>query len=302
MATRNRTEEYIQLRNMAQHNNTNSDTNSLLVDVEMSTSMKPKWVVAMEQIRELQRLIAEDHERLERTHQQRLKVQFGVDSSEQHEKEINTLMNEISRRFKTAEFQIKRMDETFKASLKNGGSDAELSILRNVKLCLVNEVAALNKRVRDSNRNYMSSLEKQRGVRDRWSEDTKAEEVEERMARNKMIDDMNERGVPQEQIEAMILNTRLTDERDMEFRRILDSIKNLREMFSDLHEMVIEQGSLLDRIDHNMTITHERIVDSKKELVKAAQYQKSGSFKLCVLLLCVLIIGFTLALLVKIIL
>jgi syntaxin 16 len=64
--------------------------------------------------------------------------------------------------------------------------------------------------------------------------------------------------------------------------------------------MVIEQGSLLDRIDYNMTVTHERIVKSRKELVKAAKHQEAGSFKLCVLLLVIMIIGFVLALLVKV--
>ena len=57
---------------------------------------------------------------------------------------------------------------------------------------------------------------------------------------------------------------------------------------------------MLDRIDHNMTVTHERVVQGRKQLEKAQKHQEAGTFKLCVLLLVVMIIGFLLALMIKI--
>jgi syntaxin 16 len=101
-------------------------------------------------------------------------------------------------------------------------------------------------------------------------------------------------------VEDILINSRLADERDQEFQNILTSIKSLHEMFQDLHTLVIEQGTMLDRIDHNMTVTHERVVQGKIQLEKAAKHQEAGTFQLCVLLLVVMIIGFAIALMVKV--
>ena len=294
----------MQLRQM--RGNRDGDRDRLLAAeqaAEAAVEVPPGWVTAMKAVRQLQNLILEDHRKLEELHSSHLKVQFGVDrDADSEEREIEALTASINRRFKKAESDILAIDAIFRAELDRdtGGTDAELSILRNVKLCLVNEVTALSRQVRDSQRRYLKAREKQKLVRDRWAGGTRQREVEAQMERDAMLDDLTSRGCTQEQIEATMLNSRMADERDQEFRNILESIKSLKEMFTDLHEMVIEQGSLLDRIDYNMTLTHERIVKSKQELVKAAKHQEAGSFKLCVLLLVILIIGFVLALLVKI--
>ena len=47
-------------------------------------------------------------------------------------------------------------------------------------------------------------------------------------------------------------------------------------MFKDLGTLVIEQGSMVDRIDYNMEQTVTRMKEGVQELVKADEYQKSS--------------------------
>jgi syntaxin 16 len=304
MATRNRTEEFINLRAM-RVTRRDSDDKELLERSSAMTAIPveaPAWVAVMQSIRQIENQIAMEHQHVEELHREHLKVQFGGDrDQEAEEREIESATQSISRKFKLAESEIKSLDEVFRRDLgPDGGSNAELSILRNAKMCLVHEIGMLSKQVRDGQRRYLKALEKQKAVRDRFAGGARQRAVEDRLKEEARMDDYLQRGCTQEQVEDILINSRLADERDQEFQNILTSIKSLHEMFQDLHTLVIEQGTMLDRIDHNMTVTHERVVQGKIQLEKAAKHQEAGTFQLCVLLLVVMIIGFAIALMVKV--
>ena len=50
-------------------------------------------------------------------------------------------------------------------------------------------------------------------------------------------------------------NSRQVEQRDEEIRRIVESIAELQSIFSDLANLVADQGTVLDRIDYNMEQT-----------------------------------------------
>ena len=73
----------------------------------------------------------------------------------------------------------------------------------------------------------------------------------------------------------------------------------VNEIYRDLSTLVVEQGTILDRIDHNMEQT---VVVTKKgieELETAEKYQKSAQPIKCMLVLMVLIVVMTIVIVLR---
>ena len=66
-----------------------------------------------------------------------------------------------------------------------------------------------------------------------------------------------------------------------------------------MNYLIIEQGTLLDRIDYNIESALDSTKKAKKELVKADQSSKSSRGNFCIKMLVFWIIGFTIILFLK---
>ncbi len=51
----------------------------------------------------------------------------------------------------------------------------------------------------------------------------------------------------------------LIEERDLEIRKVVETIAELAQIMRDLSTLVVEQGTMLDRIDHNITETAVKV-------------------------------------------
>ena len=81
----------------------------------------------------------------------------------------------------------------------------------------------------------------------------------------------------------------LVDERDQEIQRIAKSIEELAQIFKELAVLVIDQGTLFDRIDFNMEHAVEHAKEGIAQLTKAEDNQKAASSFRCIAILLVLI-------------
>ena len=79
--------------------------------------------------------------------------------------------------------------------------------------------------------------------------------------------------------------------RDNELNEIIKGVTNLQELFKDLQTIVIEQGSILDRIDYNIDIGFNNVSKGKKKIIDANEKHKSSCFRnvILFLLLCIFI-------------
>lgn len=79
--------------------------------------------------------------------------------------------------------------------------------------------------------------------------------------------------------------------RDKEISQIAKSIEELGSIFKELAVLVIDQGTILDRIDYNMEAVVEHTRTGIKQLEKAEKSQKSARPMKCIIcLLCTVMI------------
>ena len=99
-----------------------------------------------------------------------------------------------------------------------------------------------------------------------------------------------------------IANEKEIKTRDKELKDVLSSIIELNDMIQEFNKLVIEQGTILDRIDYNLENTEYQINEGVKNIIIAEQYQKCSFLSMCILILLLFFIILIICLLFKIVL
>jgi syntaxin 16 len=86
-------------------------------------------------------------------------------------------------------------------------------------------------------------------------------------------------------------NETVIAEREREIEDIAQGIIELANIFQELQTMVIDQGSMLDRIDYNVERMAVDMKAADKELTVATGYQKKSVKRKIILLLLLLVVG-----------
>ena len=77
--------------------------------------------------------------------------------------------------------------------------------------------------------------------------------------------------------------------RDEDLTNLLNSINELAQIFKDMQALVMEQGTILDRIDYNVDIASSNITSGKKSISKADKHLKNNCFRNVIIILIVII-------------
>jgi syntaxin 16 len=86
-------------------------------------------------------------------------------------------------------------------------------------------------------------------------------------------------------------NEALIAQREHEIEQIAQGIIELANIFQELQTMVIDQGTMLDRIDYNVERMNRDVKEADKELKVASGYQQRSIKRKAMLLLAILIAG-----------
>lgn len=94
-------------------------------------------------------------------------------------------------------------------------------------------------------------------------------------------------------------NDTVIAQREREIEEIAQGIIELSDLFRDLQTMIIDQGTMLDRIDYNVERMNTEVKAADKELIIASGYQKRNIKRKIILLLLLVVAGLFILLLVK---
>eukprot|EP00467_Chlorarachnion_reptans_P003328 CAMPEP_0114500554 /NCGR_PEP_ID=MMETSP0109-20121206/8025_1 /TAXON_ID=29199 /ORGANISM="Chlorarachnion reptans, Strain CCCM449" /LENGTH=303 /DNA_ID=CAMNT_0001678221 /DNA_START=57 /DNA_END=968 /DNA_ORIENTATION=+ len=289
MATRNRTRVFLQFRNSNRGRadsglglGEGSDSQFLDKD-EMGkdridrNSLPPEWVDIVERIEDELKAVSGKMMKLDAAYEARLKVSFSKNRLEE-DQNIDVMTQEITRIFRKTDNNLKRI-----ATIGNPEAGAKLPMQErvvrlNVMRSLAKRIQASSKSFKNKQKQFMMRKKNQENAGNEFFDAEAGDEVDS------MLTD-------EQQLEMIELDRR-ADQRQKDIDKIVESVRELNQIFREMSILVVEQGTVLDRIDYQIELTHQRVVAGNVELEQANKYsvQASKKFWWCFGILLVLII------------
>ncbi|XP_023852592.1 syntaxin-16 isoform X2 [Salvelinus sp. IW2-2015] len=244
--------------------------------IGVTKRLPPKWVDGVDEIQYEITRVRQKKKELAALHDKHMNRPTLDDSSEEeHAIEITT--QEITQMFHRCQRAVTGLQ-----SRCGHCTEQEERLLRNVVSSLAGSLQELSTNFRHTQSSYLKRM-KNREERSKHFFDSGPLMEDEDIA-------LYDRGFTGDQLVLVEQNTVMVEEREREVRQIVQSISDLNEIFRDLAGMVVEQGTVLDRIDFNVEQSCVKTEEGLKQLQKAEQYQKKNRKMLVILILTVIVV------------
>lgn len=292
MCTRTRTREFLALRDEVKQTSGVGEAEEYNHKIMMG--MSPEWVDIVGEVEEDVTSIKSNLKRLQKLHSRRLKVTFDEAEGEQ-ERDIDIVTQEVSRLLHKSENALKRI-----ATIGNAEGthlpQQERVVRLNVMRALASELQGLGKTFRNCQKDYLSRIRGQEESGTEWfgSEDTSSQPLS-----LDSLDEALDRGLTAHEVTMLQDVQQTASQRDQEIIRIAQSINDLATIFQELSVLVIEQGTVLDRIDYNVERALDNIITGTEVLQEADNYSKKARTMKCILLLLAVIVVLSIILVIK---
>jgi syntaxin 16 len=246
-----------------------------MTNLSSNSNMPPSWVEDVDAVKEALNDILRSMEDLQSLHASRVGSVFGKDLDDM-EGRIELMTRDITDRFRQAERVLKQVGA---ATRRAGGEEAAIGA--NVQRNLAKQLQELSVTFRTSQRKYLAEVQAQKNG-DMAGDSKFGIDLSQELSGEgdffttqqvQVVDDL------QEAIQS----------RDQEISKIAQSIEELGAIFKELAVLVIDQGTILDRIDYNMEAVVEHTKTGVTQLEKAEKAQKNGRPMKCILSLVMLI-------------
>ena len=212
-------------------------------------------------------------------------VQFNEDEAQNLSKNVRKISSQLRQELKQVEKKIRLY---INEELTDADNDLQFQIKDNMSQNILTELNTFSKKFK-LNQELYSQKFKEFAI----EEDTNnALELYDISTNNSDLND-NINNINNNDPGENFLMTeepdQLLQKRDSELNEIVRGVTNLQEMFKDLHVIVIEQGSILDRIDYNIDIGFNNVSKGKKKIISANEHHKSSCFRNIILFLLICI-------------
>ena len=213
---------------------------------------------------------------LQKEQQKRLIITFDEEENNKLNKSIGKIVHEISLQLQLYERNVK---ELIKLNLDN---QVHNIIKSNLQQALVEKAKEFSRKFKLNQELYTKKYKELVGEDDPTNEVNNFMKEEEQNHNDNFLMTDNSKQV--------------LKKRDTELNKLLNSVSDLAGIFKDMQVLVMEQGSILDRIDYNIDVASTNVVKGKNSLIKANDYHKNNCFRnvIIVLLVCIFIEAFML--------
>lgn len=158
------------------------------------------------------------------------------------------------------------------------------------------QLQKLSKSFRHCQKDFLIRLKGQEEIGDNFFPD---DNLDNDRDQSLSIEEALERGMTESQVQQLQELETHSSEREKEIIHVAQSINDLASIFSELSVLVLEQGTILDRIDYNVEQTLVKVQSGTEELVKADEWSKKSRTIKCIFILLIINILFLLILISK---
>ncbi|OMO63919.1 hypothetical protein CCACVL1_22183 [Corchorus capsularis] len=239
-----------------------------------TVGLPPAWVDDSEEIAaNIQRAKVKMAE-LVKAHSKALMPSFG--DSKDDQRAIEVLTKEITDLLRKSEKRLQK--------LSRSGSSEDSNLRKNVQRSLAIDLQSLSVDLRRKQSSYLKRLQQQKEGQD-------GVDLEMNLNENRYRSDDNEFsdvGFNEHQMSKLKQSEFSTVEREREITQVVKSVNELAQIMKDLSSLVIDQGTIVDRIDYNVQNVATSVEEGFKQLEKAERTHKKGGMVMCATVLVIM--------------
>uniref|UniRef100_A0A804MY34 t-SNARE coiled-coil homology domain-containing protein n=1 Tax=Zea mays TaxID=4577 RepID=A0A804MY34_MAIZE len=240
-----------------------------------TVGLPPAWVDVSEEISANMQRARTKMAELAKAHAKALMPSFGDGRDDQ--RAIEVLTHEVTDLLKRSEKRLQKL------SMKDSSEDS--NVRKNVQRSLATDLQNLSMEFRKKQSSYLKQLRQQKE-----GQDGVDLEMNINGAKSTFEDDeFDDVGFTEVQMSKLKKSEAFTREREREIEQVVESVNELAQIMKDLSVLVIDQGTIIDRIDYNIQNVAASVEEGYKQLQKAERTQKKGGMVMCATVLVILI-------------
>ncbi|CAL5044978.1 unnamed protein product [Urochloa decumbens] len=241
----------------------------------VTVGLPPAWVDVSEEISANMQRAKMKMGELAKAHAKALMPSFGDGRDDQ--RAIEVLTHEVTDLLKRSEKRLQKL------SMKDSSEDS--NVRKNVQRSLATDLQNLSMEFRKKQSSYLKQLRQQKEGQD-------GVDLEMSINGTKSTfedDEFEDVGFTEVQMSKLKKSEAFNREREREIEQVVESVNELAQIMKDLSVLVIDQGTIIDRIDYNIQNVAASVEEGYKQLQKAERTQKKGGMVMCATVLVILI-------------
>lgn len=252
--------------------------------------LPPRWIDIQDEVTELLETIAKKSADLDKLHQKHVLPGFDdEDVKTREEMMIERMTQEITRGFHQCQSAIQRIEMMVRDAKNQGNvTQADETMARNIQINLASRVQEASAGFRKKQSNYLKSIYPVEDYRDSGIMLTDGTELrslggltmpiersstplqnpynDPSMMETEADKSFSQSTMQQTSMKHLNTNDSAIAQREREINDIAQGIIELADIFKELQGMVIDQGTMLDRVDYNIENMAVNVKAADKEL------------------------------------
>ena len=184
---------------------------------------------------------------------------FDDEENKKIEKIIDLLVKDMTNKLYEVENKIKEMLN------ENINNEIDEVIKNNMKQSIYTKLSEFTRKFKMNQEIYMKKYRELVG--------------NENLYNNNDNDNVDKNNSKKENFLSLSDESNVLQKRDKEFGKLLNSVNELASIFKDMQNLVMQQGTILDRIDYNIENAAVKVNEGKKNLEKTEEIMKKSCYR-----------------------